>query len=70
MLCLRLDLVMWSSCKCDCRARDLGFDSRVGLSIAGLFSVSHEFLSSGTETGNVPDIYGNRLTLYYTGLTT
>ncbi|KAF9791416.1 hypothetical protein SFRURICE_003208, partial [Spodoptera frugiperda] len=36
------------------RARGLGFDSRVGRSIAGLFSVFRKFLSISTESGNVP----------------
>ncbi|KAF9794342.1 hypothetical protein SFRURICE_019065, partial [Spodoptera frugiperda] len=43
-----------SGCKCDCRARALGFDSWVERSITGLFSVFRKFLSS-TESGNVPD---------------
>uniref|UniRef100_A0A2H1VAF0 SFRICE_005238 n=1 Tax=Spodoptera frugiperda TaxID=7108 RepID=A0A2H1VAF0_SPOFR len=43
-----------SGCKCDCRARGLGFDSRVGRSITGLFSVFRKFLSGSTESGNVP----------------
>ncbi|KAF9806490.1 hypothetical protein SFRURICE_001285, partial [Spodoptera frugiperda] len=37
----------------DCRVRGLGFDSRVGRSIAGLFSVIRKFLSSITESGIV-----------------
>ncbi|KAF9814537.1 hypothetical protein SFRURICE_020715 [Spodoptera frugiperda] len=44
-----------SGCKSDCRARGLGFVSRVGRSIAGLFSHFRKFLSSSTESGNVPD---------------
>uniref|UniRef100_A0A2H1VWX2 SFRICE_038258 n=1 Tax=Spodoptera frugiperda TaxID=7108 RepID=A0A2H1VWX2_SPOFR len=43
-----------SGCKCDCRARVLGFDSRVGQSITGFFSVFRKFLSGSTESGNVP----------------
>ncbi|KAF9810027.1 hypothetical protein SFRURICE_003155, partial [Spodoptera frugiperda] len=43
-----------SGCKCDCRAMGLNFDSRVGRSIAGHFSVFRRFLSSSTEPGNVP----------------
>uniref|UniRef100_A0A2H1VJQ1 SFRICE_005083 n=1 Tax=Spodoptera frugiperda TaxID=7108 RepID=A0A2H1VJQ1_SPOFR len=43
-----------SGCKCDCRVRGLGFDSRVGRSITGLFSVFRIFLSDSTESGNVP----------------
>uniref|UniRef100_A0A2H1VP20 SFRICE_004125 n=1 Tax=Spodoptera frugiperda TaxID=7108 RepID=A0A2H1VP20_SPOFR len=43
-----------SGCKCDSRARGLGFDSRVGRSITGLFSVFRKFLSGSTESGNVP----------------
>ncbi|KAF9799179.1 hypothetical protein SFRURICE_006439 [Spodoptera frugiperda] len=31
-----------SGCKCDCWARGLGFDSRVGRSIPGLFSVFYK----------------------------
>ncbi|KAF9813772.1 hypothetical protein SFRURICE_007927 [Spodoptera frugiperda] len=49
-------LPRWSSgCKCDCRARGLWFDSRVGRSIAEPFLVFRKFLSSSTESGNVPD---------------
>ncbi|KAF9815723.1 hypothetical protein SFRURICE_009240 [Spodoptera frugiperda] len=44
-----------SGCKCDCRTRGLGFDSRVGRSITGLFSVFRKFLSGSTESGNVPE---------------
>ncbi|KAF9811247.1 hypothetical protein SFRURICE_002616 [Spodoptera frugiperda] len=44
-----------TGCKCDCWARGLGFDSRVGRSIIGIFSVFRKFLSSSTESGNVPD---------------
>uniref|UniRef100_A0A2H1W2R9 SFRICE_024421 n=1 Tax=Spodoptera frugiperda TaxID=7108 RepID=A0A2H1W2R9_SPOFR len=39
--------------KCDCRTRGLGFDSRVGQSIAGLFSDFRKILSGSTEFGNV-----------------
>ncbi|KAF9797720.1 hypothetical protein SFRURICE_017915 [Spodoptera frugiperda] len=46
-----------SGCKCDCRARGLGFDSRVGRSITGLFSALRKFLSGSTESGNVPGIW-------------
>ncbi|KAF9798980.1 hypothetical protein SFRURICE_011619, partial [Spodoptera frugiperda] len=45
-----------SGCKCDCWARGLGFDSRVGRSITGTFSVFRKFLSGSTESGNVPGI--------------
>ncbi|KAF9789083.1 hypothetical protein SFRURICE_005685, partial [Spodoptera frugiperda] len=38
-------------------ARGLGFDSRVGRSITGLFSVFRKFLSASTESGNVPENY-------------
>ncbi|KAF9811960.1 hypothetical protein SFRURICE_021317 [Spodoptera frugiperda] len=37
-----------------CQTRNFGFDSRVGRSITGLFSVFRKFLSSSTESGNVP----------------
>ncbi|KAF9806115.1 hypothetical protein SFRURICE_008243 [Spodoptera frugiperda] len=47
----------YRGCKCDCRARGLGFDSRVGRSITGLFSVFRKFLSGSTESGNVPENY-------------
>ncbi|KAF9801468.1 hypothetical protein SFRURICE_013248, partial [Spodoptera frugiperda] len=50
--------------------RGLGFDSRVEQRIAGLFSVFPKFLSSNAESGIVLSNYGNRLTLYYTGLIT
>ncbi|KAF9807375.1 hypothetical protein SFRURICE_008924 [Spodoptera frugiperda] len=54
--CLPIRLPRWpSGCKCDCRARGLGFDSRVGRSISGLFSVFRKFLSGSTESGNVPE---------------
>ncbi|KAF9803604.1 hypothetical protein SFRURICE_019593 [Spodoptera frugiperda] len=43
-----------SGCKCDCRARGLGIDSRVGRSITELFSVFRKFLSGSTGSGNVP----------------
>uniref|UniRef100_A0A2H1WYS7 SFRICE_021631 n=1 Tax=Spodoptera frugiperda TaxID=7108 RepID=A0A2H1WYS7_SPOFR len=46
-----------SGCKCDCWARGLGFDSRVGRSITGTFSVFRKFLSGSTESGNVPVIF-------------
>ncbi|KAF9798510.1 hypothetical protein SFRURICE_012538 [Spodoptera frugiperda] len=51
-------LPSWSrDCKCDCRKGGLGFDSRVGQSIAGKFSVFKNFLSSSTESGIVPTIW-------------
>ncbi|KAF9811582.1 hypothetical protein SFRURICE_017042 [Spodoptera frugiperda] len=37
--------------KCNCRSRGLGFDSRVGQSTIGVFSVFRKFLSNGTESG-------------------
>uniref|UniRef100_A0A2H1W4T2 SFRICE_018173 n=1 Tax=Spodoptera frugiperda TaxID=7108 RepID=A0A2H1W4T2_SPOFR len=43
--------------KCDCRIRDLGFDSRVGKSITGLFSVFRKFLSGSSESGIVLSIW-------------
>uniref|UniRef100_A0A2H1VEW2 SFRICE_032425 n=1 Tax=Spodoptera frugiperda TaxID=7108 RepID=A0A2H1VEW2_SPOFR len=36
--------------------RGLGFDSRVGRSITGLFSVFRKFLNGSTESGNVPEV--------------
>uniref|UniRef100_A0A2H1V5R5 SFRICE_031200 n=1 Tax=Spodoptera frugiperda TaxID=7108 RepID=A0A2H1V5R5_SPOFR len=36
--------------KCDCRTRGFGFNSRVGQSITGLFSVFRKILSSSTES--------------------
>ncbi|KAF9799875.1 hypothetical protein SFRURICE_017110 [Spodoptera frugiperda] len=46
-----------SGYKCDCRARELEFDSQVGRSITGLFSVFRKFLRGSTESGNVPGIW-------------
>uniref|UniRef100_A0A2H1VMG2 SFRICE_014222 n=1 Tax=Spodoptera frugiperda TaxID=7108 RepID=A0A2H1VMG2_SPOFR len=43
-----------SGCKCDCWARDFGVSSRVRLSITGLYSDVRKFLSSSTDSGNVP----------------
>ncbi|KAF9796278.1 hypothetical protein SFRURICE_005197, partial [Spodoptera frugiperda] len=44
---LLLKLPHWSNGrKCDCRTRGLGFDSRVGQNIIGMFSVFRKFLSS------------------------
>ncbi|KAF9797747.1 hypothetical protein SFRURICE_017942 [Spodoptera frugiperda] len=54
-------IVQWHysiGCKCDCRARGVRFDSRVGRNIAGLFWDFRKFLSSSTESGNVPDQKG------------
>ncbi|KAF9812738.1 hypothetical protein SFRURICE_005801, partial [Spodoptera frugiperda] len=63
-------LLRWSS-GLKCRARGLGFDSRIGQSITGLFSVFRKFLSSSTESGIVPStVGGNRLIAYYMGLIT
>uniref|UniRef100_A0A2H1W093 SFRICE_007625 n=1 Tax=Spodoptera frugiperda TaxID=7108 RepID=A0A2H1W093_SPOFR len=55
--------------RCDCRTRGLGYDSRVGQSIAGLFSDFRKFLSSSTDL-EMCTVYGNRLTTYYMALTT
>ncbi|KAF9796438.1 hypothetical protein SFRURICE_012100 [Spodoptera frugiperda] len=45
-----------SDCKCDCRARGFGFDSRVGRIVARSLELC--------------PLYGNRLTPYYMGLIT
>ncbi|KAF9797003.1 hypothetical protein SFRURICE_006878 [Spodoptera frugiperda] len=42
-------------CKCDCWARSLGFDSRVVLSLTGLFSILRKLLNSSTDSGIVPN---------------
>ncbi|KAF9804929.1 hypothetical protein SFRURICE_007832, partial [Spodoptera frugiperda] len=48
-------LPRWSSGrKCDCRTRGLGFNSRVGLGISGLFRFFEKNLSSSVESGVVP----------------
>ncbi|KAF9799001.1 hypothetical protein SFRURICE_011640, partial [Spodoptera frugiperda] len=58
--------------KCNCRTRGLGFDSRVGQSITGLFSDFRKFLGSNTESGIVSRIWVIviRFTPYYMGLIT
>ncbi|KAF9814721.1 hypothetical protein SFRURICE_014816 [Spodoptera frugiperda] len=43
--------------KCDCRARSLGFDSRVGQRITDLFSAFRKYLNISTESGIVPRIW-------------
>ncbi|KAF9822442.1 hypothetical protein SFRURICE_017717 [Spodoptera frugiperda] len=51
-------LPRWSSGrKCDCRTRGLGFNSRVGQSITGLFRIFEKFLGSSTESGIVSRIW-------------
>ncbi|KAF9795776.1 hypothetical protein SFRURICE_018904, partial [Spodoptera frugiperda] len=52
-------LPRWSSGRnCDCWARGLGFDSRVGQSITGFFLV---FLSSSTKSEIVSDYFVGRV---------
>ncbi|KAF9823327.1 hypothetical protein SFRURICE_019136, partial [Spodoptera frugiperda] len=43
--------------KCDCLARGLGFDSQIGKSITGLFSVFRKFLSGSTDSGMCNSAY-------------
>ncbi|KAF9822885.1 hypothetical protein SFRURICE_010414 [Spodoptera frugiperda] len=56
----------WSSGrKWDCQTKGLGFDTRVGKNITGLFSVFRKLLNSGTETGIVPSIRWSLLNMLY-----
>uniref|UniRef100_A0A2H1VL14 SFRICE_013739 n=1 Tax=Spodoptera frugiperda TaxID=7108 RepID=A0A2H1VL14_SPOFR len=63
-------LPCWSSGrKCDCQTRGLGFDSRVGQSITGLFRCFENFLVVARRLKLCP-LYGNVFTIHYMGLIT
>uniref|UniRef100_A0A2H1WSC2 SFRICE_025444 n=1 Tax=Spodoptera frugiperda TaxID=7108 RepID=A0A2H1WSC2_SPOFR len=54
----------------DCRTRGVGFDSRVGQSITGLFSAISKKFSVLAWSLELCPVYGNRFTSYYKRLIT